>query len=209
MSRNLAWRRHVLAFRRTGRPRALRRRGFLLSRQRRPALPRLTHIFLAEKGAFQNHFYLLSLLMIFLPAHRAFSIDALRSRVAHSATTPVWTLWLLRGQVALVYFYGGVTKLHADCLQGEPMRLRYLAPWQRRVIVNDPDMILQLCRYLKEEKRRLRGLRPHQCLAQRAPTATDARPERGLSQPVPRPAASAVDQAADRPATRTLKLSRY
>jgi len=92
--------------------------------------------------------------MIFLPAHRAFSIDALRSRVAHSATTPVWTLWLLRGQVALVYFYGGVTKLHADCLQGEPMRLRYLAPWQRRVIVNDPDMILQLCRYLKEEKRR-------------------------------------------------------
>ena len=85
-----------------------------------------THIFLAEKGAFQNHFYLLcllSLLMIFLPAHRAFSIDALRGRVAHSATAPVWTLWLLRGQVALVYFYGGVAKLNADWLQGEPMRL--------------------------------------------------------------------------------------
>ena len=84
------------------------------------------HIFLAEKGAFQNHFYLLcllSLLMIFLPAHRAFSIDALRGRVAHSATAPVWTLWLLRGQVALVYFYGGVAKLNADWLQGEPMRL--------------------------------------------------------------------------------------
>ena len=85
-----------------------------------------THVFLAEKGAFQNHFYLLcllSLLMTFLPAHRAFSIDALRGRVARSDTAPAWTLWLLRGQVALVYFYGGIAKLNADWLQGEPMRL--------------------------------------------------------------------------------------
>jgi hypothetical protein len=53
-------------------------------------------------------------------------------------------------------------KVHAELIMRDPRSgvsfavdlERYLAPWQRRVIVNDPDMILQLCRYLKEEKRR-------------------------------------------------------
>ena len=29
---------------------------------------------------------------------------------------------------------------------------RHLAPWQQKVFANDPDMILQFCRYLKQEQ---------------------------------------------------------
>jgi hypothetical protein len=85
-----------------------------------------TYIFLLEQAAYQNHYYLiclLSFLMIFMPAHRAASVDAWRGWVRRSGTTPAWTLWLLRFQLAVVYFYGGLAKINADWLRGEPMRL--------------------------------------------------------------------------------------
>lgn len=85
-----------------------------------------THAFLAEQTAYQNHLYLISLLsflMVFLPAHRALSVDAWRGWVRRASTAPAWTLWLLRFQLGIVYFYGGLAKLNADWLQGEPMRL--------------------------------------------------------------------------------------
>lgn len=84
-----------------------------------------TYIFLLDQANYLNHFYLIcliSLLMIFVPAHRAFSVDAwMRSRI-RSRTIPAWTLWLLMAQVGLVYFYGGLAKLNGDWLRGEPMR---------------------------------------------------------------------------------------
>jgi len=84
-----------------------------------------TYCFLLDQASYLNHFYLvclLSFLLIFLPAHRAFSIDAwLRPRL-RSQVTPAWTIWLLRFQWAVVYFYGGIAKLSPDWLQGEPMR---------------------------------------------------------------------------------------
>ncbi len=85
-----------------------------------------TYTFLAEKAAYQNHFYLLcliSFLMIWIPAHRTFSIDSWRGWVKSDGTVAVWTLWLLRGQIAIVYFFGGLAKLNYDWLHGEPMRL--------------------------------------------------------------------------------------
>ena len=85
-----------------------------------------TYTFLMERAAFQNHFYLLCLLaflLIFLPLHRTWSVDAHLGWTRPWATIPAWCLWLVRLQLAIVYFYGGLAKLNPDWLQGEPMRL--------------------------------------------------------------------------------------
>ncbi|NKB66945.1 MAG: vitamin K-dependent gamma-carboxylase [Candidatus Latescibacteria bacterium] len=85
-----------------------------------------TYTFLMERAAFQNHFYLLCLLaflLIFMPLHQTWSVDARLGWTRPSTTIPVWCLWLLRLQLGIVYFYGGLAKLNTDWLQGEPMRL--------------------------------------------------------------------------------------
>jgi vitamin K-dependent gamma-carboxylase len=84
-----------------------------------------SYVFLLDQTRYLNHFYLVSLigfLLIFLPANRALSIDALLRPKIRSSTTPVWTLWLLRTQVGIAYFFGGVAKLNSDWFHGEPMR---------------------------------------------------------------------------------------
>jgi hypothetical protein len=86
----------------------------------------ITYIFLLDASVYQNHTYLISLLaflMILVPVHRAFSIDAMRRRDLRSETVPVWVLWLLRFQVAIPYVYGGIAKLNYDWMvRAEPMR---------------------------------------------------------------------------------------
>lgn len=84
-----------------------------------------TYIFLLDQTQYLNHFYLISLLsfwMIFVPAGRYFSFDAWRKRALHRAVMPLWVLWVLRGQMAVVYVYGGIAKINPDWLRGEPMR---------------------------------------------------------------------------------------
>jgi len=84
-----------------------------------------TYIFLIEESRYLNHFYLIiwiSFLLIFVPAHRALSIDSLRNKKLKSDTVPAWSLWLLRAQIGIVYFFGGLAKLNADWLAGEPLR---------------------------------------------------------------------------------------
>jgi hypothetical protein len=84
-----------------------------------------TYCFLLDQSTYLNHFYLvclLSFLLIFMPAHGALSVDAwLRPRL-RAQTTPAWTIWMLRAQVAAVYFFGGIAKISPDWLRGEPMR---------------------------------------------------------------------------------------
>ncbi len=83
------------------------------------------YTFLLEQARYLNHFYLVclvSFLMIFLPAHRCFSIDARLRPKLRSQAAPCWALWLLRAQVGIPYFYGGLAKLNGDWLRGEPMR---------------------------------------------------------------------------------------
>lgn len=82
-----------------------------------------TYCFLLEQARYLNHHYLiclLSALLIFLPAHRVWSLDGRRGE--HSPWIPRWPLWLLRAQIGLVYFYAGVAKVNRDWLRGEPMR---------------------------------------------------------------------------------------
>jgi vitamin K-dependent gamma-carboxylase len=85
-----------------------------------------TYMFLLEQAIYLNHFYfvgLVSFLMIFVPAHRKFSVDALLRPGIASEFAPAWSLWALRAQMGFVYFFGGVAKLNSDWLQGWPLRL--------------------------------------------------------------------------------------
>ena len=75
-----------------------------------------------------NHFYLYCLLgplFIATRANASFSLDRRRhpERPVH---VPLWSLLLFRAQIIFVYFYGGIAKLNADWLAGEPLR-RWLA----------------------------------------------------------------------------------
>ena len=90
-----------------------------------------TYSFLLDQTRFMNHFYLvclISFLMCFLPAERAFSVDSLLRRKIRSDVVPAWTLWLLRLQVGIPYFFGGIAKINSDWIYGgEPMRI-WLSP---------------------------------------------------------------------------------
>jgi hypothetical protein len=100
--------------------------------------------FLLDKSTYLNHFYLvalLSFLMIFVPANRAFALDALRKPSLRSSTVPAWSLWALRLQIGLVYFFGGVAKLSSDWLHGEPMH-----QWLEAAI--DPALVTDNVAYL-------------------------------------------------------------
>ena len=83
-----------------------------------------TYVFLLEQAKYLNHFYLVSLvsfLMIFVPAHHANSVDARLRKSLRSEIVPAWPLWLLRAQMGIVYFFGGVAKLNGDWLRGRPL----------------------------------------------------------------------------------------
>lgn len=84
-----------------------------------------TYVFLLEKARYINHVYLICLLtfvMIFLPVQRMWSFDAWRKKSHPSEVLPAWTLWLLKIQIGIPYFFGGIAKLNADWLQCEPLR---------------------------------------------------------------------------------------
>lgn len=84
-----------------------------------------TYVFLLDQSNFLNHFYLISLvslIMVFVPAHRAFSLDAWMRPGIRSQTAPAWAVGILAAQMGVAYFFGGVAKLNADWLRGEPMR---------------------------------------------------------------------------------------
>lgn len=84
-----------------------------------------TYVFLLDATRYLNHFYLIvlvSFLLALLPAHRAFSLDALRHPAIRAELMPAWMLGLLRLQIGIPYFFGGIAKLSSDWLHGEPMR---------------------------------------------------------------------------------------
>ena len=83
-----------------------------------------TYALLAEASQFQNHYYLMCLLaflMILIPAHRSFSIDALLFPGKACSSVPNWCRWILMFQIAVPYFYGGIAKIDLDWLSGIPV----------------------------------------------------------------------------------------
>jgi len=83
-----------------------------------------TYMFLLEASNYLNHFYLVSIfsfVMIFVPAHRSFSLDALIFKKIRAETVPVWSVWIVRFMIGLPYFFGGIAKITPDWLRGEPL----------------------------------------------------------------------------------------
>ena len=84
-----------------------------------------TYVFLLEQARYLNHAYLVclvSFLMALVPANRAGSLDVKYGLCRRSDTMATWCLWLLRFQIGVVYFFGGVAKINPDWLAGEPLR---------------------------------------------------------------------------------------
>ncbi|PRY10172.1 vitamin K-dependent gamma-carboxylase-like protein [Pontibacter ummariensis] len=107
--------------------------------------------FFCEKTHYLNHHYLIFLisgLMVLLPAHRKHSLDVRRQPELESAVAPQWTLWLLRVQLLLVYFYAGVAKVQPDWLAAKPMSIWMSHKTDFYVIgpyLNTPEMIWLVC----------------------------------------------------------------
>jgi vitamin K-dependent gamma-carboxylase len=84
-----------------------------------------THFFLIDRINYQNHYYLVMLLswvMVVIPAQRCWSVDVLSNSDSATSFIPRWCLTLLQFHIALPYVFGGIAKLDADWLSGEPMR---------------------------------------------------------------------------------------
>lgn len=78
-----------------------------------------TYIELMDKTTYLNHYYfisLISLLLIFIPAHTYFSIDAKRKPELNADLIPTWTLDSIKLMVIILYFYAGLAKLNSDWL---------------------------------------------------------------------------------------------
>jgi hypothetical protein len=86
-----------------------------------------TYIELIDKSTYLNHYYFTSmvcLLLIFLPAHACFSVDARRRPALRANQIPAWCIDTLKLFVALLYVYAGLAKLNSDWLyQALPLRI--------------------------------------------------------------------------------------
>ncbi|GAB3497478.1 HTTM domain-containing protein [Spirosoma knui] len=86
-----------------------------------------TYIELIDKTTYLNHYYftsLVCLLLIFLPAHAYFSIDAYRHRTLLSDQIPAWCTDSIKLLVTLLYVFAGLAKLNSDwLLEALPLRI--------------------------------------------------------------------------------------
>jgi hypothetical protein len=86
-----------------------------------------TYIELIDKSTYLNHYYFISmvtLLMIFLPAHTWFSVDAFRNHKLRADKIPQWTVDALKLFVCFLYFFAGLAKINSDwLLEAQPLRI--------------------------------------------------------------------------------------
>ncbi|WP_448104548.1 HTTM domain-containing protein [Pedobacter panaciterrae] len=86
-----------------------------------------TYIEMIDATNYLNHYYFISLvgfLMIWLPANRYFSIDVKIWPDLRRDMVPLWTVGIIRLQIAVVYFFAGLAKLSPDwLLDATPMKI--------------------------------------------------------------------------------------
>lgn len=86
-----------------------------------------TYIELIDKSTYLNHYYFISLLcflMIFLPAHVYFSVDAYRGKRISAQYIPQWNVDAIKLMIAILYFYAGLAKVNSDwLLHAQPLRI--------------------------------------------------------------------------------------
>ena len=77
------------------------------------------YFFFMESAPYTNHYYLiflLSFLMCFGHSGSIFSFDSLINKNARREQVAYWELFLLRFQICVVFFFGGLAKVNADWL---------------------------------------------------------------------------------------------
>jgi hypothetical protein len=78
-----------------------------------------SYIELMDKSTYLNHYYFMSLvlfILMFLPAHRYFSIDARRKPGILADQIPQWCIDALKLMMVILYFYAGLAKINSDWL---------------------------------------------------------------------------------------------
>jgi hypothetical protein len=85
-----------------------------------------SYFFLLDKAEYLNHFYLVILFLIllcFMPAHRALSLDAKLFPSVRGERVSYANVAVLRLQMEIMLIYAGLVKLTPDWLAGEPLGL--------------------------------------------------------------------------------------
>lgn len=85
-----------------------------------------TATYLMQKSSYNNHYYLLFLLsfiMVVLPAHRYASIDVKLNPKLKSIAMPNWCRWVFVVQLIIVYTYASTAKIYPDWLDGSAVAL--------------------------------------------------------------------------------------
>lgn len=78
-----------------------------------------TAVYLMQKTAYNNHYYLLvliALIMAFMPANRDYSLDARRNPSIRTNHMSAYLKWAIILQLFIVYTYASVAKLYGDWL---------------------------------------------------------------------------------------------
>jgi uncharacterized membrane protein YphA (DoxX/SURF4 family) len=97
-----------------------------------------TYLLFLGKGHYNNHFYLFCLIpfyLIFTKADRNFSLRSFKKNPDVSRDIPYWNYQVLRLQLFIAYFYGGLSKLNSDWMNCKE-------PINTIVRLNFPDSIL-------------------------------------------------------------------
>lgn len=80
-----------------------------------------TGVYLMQKASYNNHYYLLILICIFMcivPAHRYLSIDAKINPSIERSAMPQWVWLFIVLQLTIVYTYAALAKFYPDWLDG-------------------------------------------------------------------------------------------
>jgi len=78
-----------------------------------------TYCELIDKTYYLNHYYFVSIvsfLMILLPAHAYFSIDARQNKSLSFTQIPRYNIFIIQFMLSIVYFYAGLAKVNSEWL---------------------------------------------------------------------------------------------
>src|SRR5690554_516386 len=87
-------------------------------------------VYFAQKTSYNNHYYLMWLItfiMLFLPANTYASVDAKLNPKLRSLTTPRWTLTIFIVMISFVYGFATLAKFYPDWLDATVTRNMFLA----------------------------------------------------------------------------------
>jgi vitamin K-dependent gamma-carboxylase len=85
-----------------------------------------TATYLMQKSSYNNHYYLLfilSFLMVLLPAHRYASLDVKLNPSLKRVSMPSWCKWFFVIQLFILYTYASIAKLYPDWLDSSVVAL--------------------------------------------------------------------------------------